>query len=662
VYLLDHAYLIALFPLAASALILLFGRHEKMLGPVLGIPAVLYGLVHSVLLLFGLLSGRVVLPHEHGPSGAFFQQAIEWFSTGFFRFELGVMIDGMSAMLLVVVTLVSTLVQTYSLGYMHDAPRFSRFYGYLNLFTGGMLILTLANNFLQFFIGWEIMGLCSYLLIGFEFEREAAAYAGRKAFLTTRVGDLGMTLGLLLLFTSLNTFNFVQLFERKDELLKMAPWIVTAIPVLLFCGSMGKSAQIPLHVWLPDAMEGPTPVSALIHAATMVAAGVYLVGRFFFVFEMSPVALDVVGWVGGVTALVAALSALVADDIKKVLAYSTISQLGFMFAAMGAGHSPQAGMFHLTTHAFFKALMFLGAGSVIHALHTNDLWKMGGLSKKLPATFLTFAAGWLAIIGTPLFSGFYSKEAILHAVHAQHNAPLFWILAFTAFLTTFYMTRLFILAFLGDSRDKEKFHHAHESGVSMVGPLVLLAVLSVVAGLGFHYQDNWGRLVPAAHAAAEHAGGGEGNFVLYVSLSVWLSGLVLAFATYSFKVIDSDALAKRFPGVYAFLGRRYLDEAYVAAINAVYHPLCRAAAWFDYNVMDQKLVDGFGWAGQKLSRFQSWLDDTFVDGFLVNGFGRLSQGFGAGVRRLQSGFAQFYLLAVAAGVSFLILWAANVFK
>jgi NADH-quinone oxidoreductase subunit L len=654
-YLLENAWLIPVLPLTAAAVILIFGRWlGKSAAPFIGIPAVLYGLCHATLLAVGLLKGTVVLPEAGGPSGAFFQQTLDWFVTGLFRFELGILIDGMTVALLFVVTLVATLVQVYSLGYMHDAPRFNRYYAYLNLFTGGMLVLTLANNFLQFFIGWELMGLCSYLLIGFEFERDAAAYAGRKAFITTRVGDLGFTLGLLLLFTIFGTFNFVQLDERAASELSVGA--ATAIALLLFCGSMGKSAQLPLHVWLPDAMEGPTPVSALIHAATMVAAGVYLVARFFFVFELSPVALNVVGWVGGLTALVAALSAVTANDIKKVLAYSTISQLGFMFAAMGGGHNVQAGMFHLTTHAFFKALMFLGAGSVIHALHTNDLWKMGGLSKKMPITFITFLAGWLAIIGFPMLSGFFSKEAILAAVYEQHNMPLFWVLGFTAFLTTFYMTRLFILAFLGDTRDAHKFAHAHESGMTMAVPLMVLGVLSVFAGGMLHYNGNWARLVPM-----EHAGAHEGHFILYVSLGAVVGGLALAFASYRLGLIDPAAWARRFPRVYTFLGRRYLDEFYLWVIKTFYHPFSRWAASFDYSFFDQTLVDGAGWLGRQISRLKSWLDDKVVDGVFVNGFGIVSQSAGALVRRLQSGLAQAYLLAVAAGLSLLVMWAARVF-
>ncbi|MBK8574871.1 MAG: hypothetical protein IPN90_04040 [Elusimicrobia bacterium] len=346
---LTHAYLIPLFPLVASVLILFFGKRLPLGGAWLGILAALWGAVHS----FGILGSIYMHPellNQVGVSGPFFESAVDWFSVGTARVEMGVMIDGMAAMMLVVVTVVSLLVQIYSLGYQHGKPRFSRYYAYLSFFTSAMLILVVANNLLQFFMGWELMGLSSYLLIGFEFERPAAAYASRKAFITTRVGDVGFYLGLLLLFTTLGTLNFGII--GNEYLANISPALSTVIALLLFAGAVGKSAQVPLHVWLPDAMEGPTPVSALIHAATMVAAGVFLLGRFHFLFAMSTTAQTVVAWTGGITALGAALSALTATDIKKVLAYSTISQLGFMVMAMGVG-DPQAGMFHLTTHAFF---------------------------------------------------------------------------------------------------------------------------------------------------------------------------------------------------------------------------------------------------------------------------------------------------------------------
>jgi len=656
-YVLDHSWLIPALPLAAAAVALLVGdRLGEKLAPVLTMPAILYGAVHAAILGAGLLSGQVVFPETAGPAGPFYQATRDWFFAGPFRFELGVLVDGTSATLLCVVTVLSFLIQLYSLGYMRKSPRFNLYFAVVSLFTGGMLLATIANNVLQFFIGWEIMGLCSYLLIGFDYERDAAAAAGRKAFLTTRLGDLGFMLGIFLLFTTFGTLNIVQLGERASS--ELTTRAATTIALLLFCGSVGKSAQMPLHVWLPDAMEGPTPVSALIHAATMVAAGVYLVVRFFFIFSLSPVAMDVVGWVGGLTALVAASSALTAGDIKKVLAYSTISQLGFMFAALGGGRNPSAAMFHLTTHAFFKGLLFLGAGSVIHALHTNDLWKMGGLAKKMPLTAITFAAGWLAIIAVPLTSGYFSKEAVLHAVYERQPA-LFWVLAFTAFLTSFYMTRLVILAFLGDTRDPTRFAQAHESPASMTFPLVLLAGLSLFAGGLLHYNGNWGSLIQGlAPAGAETAN----NVVLLASIAALIAGVGLAASMYSYGSLDPAALSKRFPGIHSFLTRRYADDVYAWIIKNTVNPLALLAAKLDYQVLDQGLVDGVGRLGRRVAGFKSWVDDKIVDGIFVNGWGTMSQSAGILVRRLQSGAAQFYLLAAAFGLSLLVLWAARAFR
>jgi NADH-quinone oxidoreductase subunit L len=330
-----------------------------------------------------------------------------------------------------------------------------------------------------------------------------------------------------------------------------------------------------------------------------------------------------------------------------------------MFCAMGGGSSPQAGMFHLTTHAFFKALMFLGAGSVIHALHSNDLWKMGGLAKKMPLTAMTFAAGWVAIIGFPLTSGFFSKEAVLHAVYS-HTPALFWILAFTAFLTTFYMTRLMILAFMGDTRDAHRFAHAHESGPAMLFPLLLLAGFSLFAGGLLHYNGHWEHLIPSAHAVlsetASASHGEAARLVLIVSTAAWVLGIALASAIYSLKVIDADALVRKFPAIHRFLTRRYADELYLWLIKTIYHPFAAWSAKVDYEFLDQIVVDGTGRLSQLISRIKAWIDDKIVDGILVNGFGTISQSAGTAVRRLQTGFVQFYLLIVAFGLSVLLLW------
>ena len=398
-----------------AILIFFFGRWLPVKGAALGILACVASFGISFDLLMQVLDGTLKLPLR--------DCTIPGLTSGSFSSNGAFCWTGRPLVLLVAVSGISALIQIYSVGYMHDAPRFKRFFAYLSLFTAAMLALVLANNYLQFFIGWEIMGACSYFLIGFEFERDAAGAAGNKAFLTTRLGDLGFYAGLLTIFFVIGTFNFTQIQSHLADG-NVSPHMALIIALLLFCGTIGKSAQLPLHVWLPDAMEGPTPVSALIHAATMVAAGVFLVARSYGFFLQAPQALEVVAWVGGITAIFAATIALAADDVKKVLAYSTISQLGYMIMGLGVG-GYSAGLFHLTTHAAFKALLFLGAGSIIHAVHTNDIWKMGSLSKQMPTTFWTFLAGTLSLVGFCGTSGYFSKEMILGAAYSSHHVLLY---------------------------------------------------------------------------------------------------------------------------------------------------------------------------------------------------------------------------------------------
>src|SRR5690606_2910268 len=394
---------------------------------------------------------------------------------------------------LVVVTLVSLMVHIFSVGYMEGDARYKRYYGVLSLFTASMLGLVIADNLLFLFVFWELMGLCSYLLIGHYYEERANVHAANKAFLTTRVGDVGMFIGILLLFAAAGTFRFDELTARIADGTLSLP-VLTVAAILLFIGPIGKSAQFPLHVWLPDAMAGPTPASALIHAATMVAAGVYLVARGYGLFTPVPEALEVVAWIGAFTALFAATIALVMEDIKKVLAYSTTSQLGFMVAALGVG-AYTAAVFHLMTHAFFKALLFLASGSVIHAVHTQNMHQMGGLFKKLPVTSWVWLIGAGALIAIPPLSGFWSKEELLlDAWH--HNPPIFWVLVAAAALPAFYTTRATYLTFFGTPRDKHAYEHAHEGGRVMTYPLMILGVLAAVSGFvasplaGFVYHHE----------------------------------------------------------------------------------------------------------------------------------------------------------------------------
>ncbi len=627
----EHAYLIPLLPFLAAILIFFFGRWLPVKGALIGIIACLVSFGISVDLLMQVMDGTLKLPME---------MRYPWFDVGLFQFEWGVLLDGPAMVLLVAVSGISSLIQIYSVGYMHDAPRFKRFFAYLSLFTSAMLALVLANNYLQFFIGWEIMGACSYFLISFEFERDAAGAAGNKAFLTTRLGDLGFYAGLLTIFYVLGTFNFTQIAAHLHDG-NVSPHMAMIIALLLFCGTIGKSAQFPLHVWLPDAMEGPTPVSALIHAATMVAAGVFLVARSYGFFLQAPQALEVVAWVGGITAIFAATIAVAADDVKKVLAYSTISQLGYMIMGLGVG-GYSAGLFHLTTHAAFKALLFLGAGSIIHAVHTNDMWKMGSLSKQLPTTFWTFLMGTLALVSFYGTSGYFSKEMILGAAYGSHHYLLYVIGCAGAFLTSFYMTRAFSLVFLGEARERDRFAHAHESPLTMTVPLIVLAVPSIFLGWFMHSPETLAKFFPmeALHEAAEP------KWVGYVALGSGFAGLLIGGALYLRSLTLVERLAQIFAPIHKLLKNKYyIDEIYWALFVRPTGKLAQGLSWFDFNVVDRIFVDGFGWIATLWSKIQSWIDDHVVDGF-VDGTGWSAMNLGALARRVQTGFVQNYLLVI----------------
>ena len=473
----DIAWVVLLLPLAATVIITLFSQRDAKFSAALSIGAVVLAFLATCALAVPLLSTLDTTPSAPA-------SALHWLEVGDLKVQLGLYLDRLSLLMLFVVTGVGGVIHIYSAGYMKDDPGCSRYFACLSLFTFSMLGIVLASNLVMMFIFWELVGVSSYLLIGFWFEKPSAADACKKAFLTNRLGDFGFLLGIILVWAATNTLQFDELHQRLVIKSPDALGSVSALAgLLIFCGAMGKSAQFPLHVWLPDAMEGPTPVSALIHAATMVAAGVYMLCRVFFLFNIPQVwpewlsflrgfsALDVIAWIGGFTALLAALMAVQQNDIKRILAYSTLSQLGYMVMAVGL-HGPSAAMFHLTTHASFKALLFLGAGSVIHALHhEQDIWKMGGLKAKLPTTYWTFLLGTLALCGVPPFSGFYSKDAIL-AVAAEHNLALFILAVFVAGLTAFYMFRLVFVAFLGPVKD-HGVDHAHESpGIMVISSII----------------------------------------------------------------------------------------------------------------------------------------------------------------------------------------------
>ena len=469
--------LISLIPLLPLIGFLLVSLNVKKLSHGLT-TAIACGSVFIAFLIACYVFGQL---YSAGEGATFNVTVFNWISAGGFKADIGFLIDPLSSLMLLIITGVGFLIHVYSVGYMHDDEGFNRFFSYLNLFVFFMLILVMGSNYLLMFVGWEGVGLCSYLLIGFWFKNKSYTNAANKAFIMNRIGDLGLILGVILLFKEFGSIQYADVFEKASAF-PVGSSILTLITVLLFIGAMGKSAQIPLYTWLPDAMAGPTPVSALIHAATMVTAGIYMVCRNNILYSLSPVSMHLVLIVGLATALFAATIALAQNDIKKVLAYSTVSQLGLMFVALGVG-AYSSGIFHMATHAFFKALLFLAAGSVIHGLQgEQDLRKMGGLRKHLPVTFITFLIGVLAISGIPPFAGFFSKDEIL--AHAFADSPVVWGLALlTSLLTVFYMFRLLFLTFSGQTRaSHDVIHHIHESPKNMTIPLMVLAGLSVVGG------------------------------------------------------------------------------------------------------------------------------------------------------------------------------------
>jgi len=634
----DLVYLAPLFPLAAFLINIFFGRRVRSAAGWISVGASVMACIFAFPAIFYAARGGVLASDW------------VWIELGRHVLRFGYLIDPLSATLLFVVTVVGTLIQVYSIGYMHGDPRFSRFFAYVSLFMFAMLTLVIANNYLLFFMAWEVMGLCSYLLIGFWFEKSSAANAGLKAFLTTRIGDVGFFLGILTLFVAAGTLNFADLesvvgTERQPQGLPL----LAIAALLIFCGTIGKSAQFPLHVWLPDAMEGPTPVSALIHAATMVAAGVYLIARSFPLFHAFPIdVMPVVIAIGTFTAFMAAVIALTATDIKKVLAYSTISQLGYMVTALGLG-GLSAGTFHLMTHAFFKALLFLGAGSVIHGTGTQDIREMGGLFGKMKHTAATFVIASLAISGVPPLSGFWSKDEILVAAYGSGNHFVFYVLLLTAFMTAFYMFRLVFLTFFGKPRN-EKIH-AHESPVLMTAPLWVLAVGSILVGIpGSPWMHHWFQdFIHGFHQPQSHSGAAG---VMMASIAAGLGGILLAGIIYLKGLHWAENLAKAFKPLYQLsVNKFYFDEFYRAVIVEPFLRLGRFLFAFDEKVVDGA-VNGTGLATMKTSAVKNWIDKHIVDG-LVNFVGFITQFFSAMLRLIQTGFVQHYLLIVVFG--FLVL-------
>jgi NADH-quinone oxidoreductase subunit L len=563
--------LTAALPLLSFVLIVTFTKKMRMTSALISISAIAASFVMAVIIMLGQLKN----PGLHGIN-------VPWMHVGSMEINMGLMVNELTAIMLIVVTFISFMVQVYSLGYMHDDEGFAKFYAFLSLFSFSMLGIVVSNNLMQIYIFWELVGLSSYLLIGFWYRKPEAADAAKKAFVVNRVGDFGFFLGILLLTFRAGTFDFIKVVEFVHAG-SIEPGMMTIIALLLFCGAVGKSAQFPLHVWLPDAMEGPTPVSALIHAATMVAAGVFMIARLFGIFSASPDAMMVIAITGGFTAFFAASIALTQDDIKRVLAYSTLSQLGYMVMVLGAG-GYTAGMFHLFTHAFFKALLFLGAGSVIHAVHTNDIWKMGGLHKKMPVTSVTFLIAALAISGIFPLAGFWSKDEILVVVK-EHNIWLYYTAVVTAFLTAFYMFRLWIVTFAGEPRDHHAHEHAHESPATMTVPLMILALLSVVAGLwGMPWlKENVFTFLyyHEPHHVKFHMD------IAVFSTAVAVSGIALAVIIYRLNLVKPETMKKATGPLYAISKNKwYVDEIYLAVINTVFITLSEIIKWFDRHIVD----------------------------------------------------------------------------
>ncbi len=609
-------WLIPLFPLAGTLINALFGRVIGHKAHWIAVPALGASFLTSCVVFARVWRGETWV-------GDLFP----WVIAGTFKTAVTAQVDQLSAVMLLVVTGVGFLIHVYSAGYMHDDPGYTRFFTYLNLFVFSMVMLVLAGNFLLLYVFWEAVGLCSYLLIGFWYERQSASDAGKKAFIVNRVGDFGFGLGVMLIWVTFGTLNYGEVFAKADASVGVNTYL--AISLLLFAGACGKSAQLPLFTWLPDAMEGPTPVSALIHAATMVTAGVYMVARCHRLFEMAPLSLEIVAWVGGITAVFAATIGLVQTDIKRVLAYSTISQLGYMFVGVGVG-AYAAGIFHLVTHAFFKALLFLGAGSVIHGLGgEQDLRKMGGLAPRMMTTTVTFLIGAFGLSGIPPLAGFFSKDEILASVFHAHNYLLWALLVAGAFMTAFYTFRLVFLAFFGGPRmPKDVAHHIHESPAVMTIPLIALAVLTVVAGLAVGIPSSQGTgfarfLAPVLPLQESEHSAGVAFSLLVLSAVVAIAGVGLAWAVYGRVPVRAASVGvARNPLHQLLLQKYYVDEIYDALfVKPIYHlSLCLA------RVFDPAVVDG-----------------------LVNGVATLVAGWARGLRRVQTGFVMNYALGILLG-------------
>lgn len=609
------AGLTLIFPLIGAAVVGIFGRWIKEKSPFITVPLVGFSFITSFTLFLLTL---------HSPPLEY--SYFTWIPVKDLKVSFGILLDHLSLIMAVTVSFVSFFVHLYSIEYMRGDPSYPRYFSYLSLFVFSMLLLVMSSSLLLMFIGWEAVGLCSYLLIGFWYEKDAPAKAGKKAFIVNRIGDAGFLLGIFTLFYLTGTLNYGEMFVKLNNLPHR---IIELSAILLFIGATGKSAQFPLYVWLPDAMEGPTPVSALIHAATMVTAGVYMVARMSPLYHLASSASLLVASVGAFTAIFSASIALLHDDIKRVLAYSTISQLGYMFMAVGVG-AYAVGIFHLFTHAFFKALLFLCAGSVMHATHELNMWKMGGLGKKMPWTTTTMIIGSLALSGIFPFAGYFSKDAILRSAFLTGHPTIYYIGVITAFMTAFYMFRLVFNVFFTKPREAKIYEHAHEPGPVMLIPLFVLAIFSIGAGFLGLGEENSPFFKYLEIISPDFSHGGEmASIFTYLPLALGLLGIILAYAVYIRRKPNPDRLRELGGAIYRLIkGKYYVDELY----NAIVVGTVRKLADISFRLVDRILIDG-----------------------TIDGIAGISESAGASLRRRASGYVRSYATYMVLGAS-LILW------
>ena len=604
------AWLIPIFPAIAFLVIAFITKRFKRSSALIAIVGMSLSLIFSIGVFYDTIASKISMNQP-------IEYAVQWLTVPI-NIAAGVLIDPLTAVMLLIVTFIGLMVEIYSCGYMQKDPGFSRFFAYLSLFSSSMLGLVIANNYFQMFFFWELVGLCSYLLIGFYFDKPTAVEASKKAFVVNRIGDFGFLLGILCIFVAFGTFNFRELAVRIPTYPNVFFLTITAL--LIFAGPVAKSAQFPLHVWLPDAMEGPTPVSALIHAATMVVAGVYLLARGYILFSSLHQVSFLIAYIGGLTAFMAGTIALVQRDLKKILAYSTMSQLGYMVMAMGVGGFTP-GIFHLTSHAFFKALLFLGAGSIIHAIGVQDIFKMGGLIKKMKITSLTFIIGSLSLAGIPPLSGFFSKDEILAITYEHGFRFLYYIGLITAFLTALYMARLVFTVFFGEEKQK---HLVHETPWVMTLPLIILSVFAVFYGFLNKTFDTYIYFQTTQSVVTNFTIMGE-------SVTVAFGGIILGWLIYGKQVVSSEALSVRFKPIHQLLFNQYY-------INEFYH-------W-----LFEKII-------LNISHFFNWCDRKIVDG-IFDKTSSLIKRSGTRLRYINSGSLQDYALIFFMAIIFIILWVA----